>query len=336
MKVAILGATGFTGEKIVDILLDHPNAEVTYLSSRTEVPVPYSKLFPKYLHRTTLNCETLDIKKAADCADIFFLSLPHTVSMDFVPYLLSLHKKVIDLSADYRFKDPGVYAQYYKKEHKDVQNLSQAVYGLPEIFADKIAQASLIANPGCYPTSVILALYPLFAQGLLEPKVIVDSQSSITGAGRKAVLEYHYSNISNNIWAYKPFVHQHAPEMTDILNTASSTKLQLLFTPHVAGVEAGIYSTIHVTFKNKTTTDQVRNAYNALYAKCPFVRLNESLPKLKDVVGSNFCDIGFAIDATGTNACIASSIDNLIKGAAGQAIQNMNLMAGVDQTAGLL
>jgi len=334
-KVAVLGATGFTGEKLVEILLSHPNVEIVYLSSRTEIPVPYSKLFPRFTGKTNLNCEPIDVKKATEKADILFLSLPHTISMDFAPGVLAQGKKVIDLSADYRL-DADIYEKYYKMSHKDTANLKKAAYGMPELFKKKIEKASLIANPGCYPTSVILALYPLLKEGIIENKIISDSKSAITGAGRKAVIEYHYSNISNNIWAYKPFVHQHVPEMVEILKAATSASIDLLFTPQVIGVEAGIYSTIYVTFKKVASEEQISAVYAKYYKNCPFVRRMSSLPKLKDVVGTNFCDIGFALDEKKRNAVIASAIDNLIKGAAGQAVQNMNVMLGLDETTGLL
>jgi len=335
-KIAILGATGFTGEKLVEILLSHPNAEITYLSSRTEVPIPYSNLFPRFLNKTSLKCETLNIEKCCKAADIIFLSLPHTVSMDFVPQLLSKKKKVIDLSADYRFKDTNLYQKYYKVAHKDSENLSGAVYGLPELFKKDIEKSSLIANPGCYPTSIILALFPLVKEGLVEKKIIIDSKSAITGAGRKAVIEYHYSNISNNLWAYKPFVHQHIPEVSEVLKFSTGKTIEPLFTPHVIGVEAGIYSTIYVTFSKSVTEEKISEVYSKHYKNCQFVRMLSGLPKLKDVVGTNFCDIGFTLDEKKENAVIASSIDNLIKGAAGQAVQNMNIMLGFDEAAGLL
>ncbi|MFA5008760.1 MAG: N-acetyl-gamma-glutamyl-phosphate reductase, partial [Candidatus Omnitrophota bacterium] len=256
--------------------------------------------------------------------------------MDFVPYLLSKKKKIIDLSADYRFKDTAIYQKYYKTPHKDSENLSRAVYGLPELFKKDIEKSELIANPGCYPTSIILALYPLVKEGLVEKKIIIDSKSAITGAGRKAVIEYHYSNISNNLWAYKPFVHQHLPEVSEVLKLSTGKAIEPQFTPHVIGVEAGIYSTIYVTFTKSVDEGKISAVYSEYYSNCPFVRLLTGLPKLKDVVGTNFCDIGFALDEKKENAVIASSIDNLVKGAAGQAVQNMNIMLGLDETTGLL
>ncbi|MBU1121556.1 MAG: N-acetyl-gamma-glutamyl-phosphate reductase [Candidatus Omnitrophota bacterium] len=346
MKVGVLGATGFTGEKLVEILLSHPKVEVTYLASRTPHSVSYYEFFPKFKGKTDLKCEPLNIEKAAECADILFLSLPHTVSMEYVPYLLKKGKKVIDLSADYRL-DSSLYKEYYGKQHEDKNNLAKAVYGLPEINEEKITKAGLVANPGCYPTSVILALFPLLRESLIDGKIIVDAKSSITGAGRKAVIDYHYSNISGNIWAYKPFVHQHTPEIKAVLTKSTNKNIDILFVPHVVGVEAGIYSTIYVSFKKKVTGSQIRKVYDKYYKQCPFIRLNNDssphqkfwcgdLPKLKNVVGTNFCDIGFSVDYSGKNSVIVSCIDNLIKGAAGTAVQNMNIMAGWDQTLGLL
>ncbi|MDD5195903.1 MAG: N-acetyl-gamma-glutamyl-phosphate reductase, partial [Candidatus Omnitrophica bacterium] len=246
-------------------------------------------------------------------------------------------KKVIDLSADYRFQDTDLYAKYYKVAHKDPKNLPLAVYGLPELFHAEIAQAALIANPGCYPTSIILGLFPLLKEGLIAEKVIINSCSAITGAGRKAVIDYHYSNIANNIWAYKPFLHQHTPEITEILKIKTSAMIKPYFIPHVAGVEAGIYSTMFVSFRKKANHEQLQALYRQTYQHCPFIRLRtEGLPRLKDSVGTNFCDIGFSLSPEADAAVIVSSIDNLIKGAAGQAVQNMNIMLNLPETTGLL
>lgn len=336
IKAGVLGATGFTGEKLVELLLGHPNVELTYLSSRTEKAFFYAELFPKFGKKTSLKCEPQDIEKAVTVADILFLSLPHTVSMCYVPYFLRKKKKVIDLSADYRIDDTAVYKKYYSLAHKDKKNLKQAVYGLGELFKDKIKNAELIANPGCYATSVILALFPLLKENLVEKDVIVDAKSAITGAGRKAALEYHYSNVANNIWAYKPFVHQHVPEIAQVLKDSTGKTIELVFVPQVIGVEAGIYSTIYVSFKSKVDVTKIQNVYKNCYKDSPFIRIYGDLPKLKNVVGSNFCDIGFALDSSGKKGVIVSCLDNLIKGAAGAAVQNMNIMMGWKETMGLV
>lgn len=336
IKAAILGATGFTGEKIVQLLLKHPDVEIVYLSSRTSEPVSYSEMFPRFQNKINLKCEPIDAEKASKLADVLFLSLPHTISMQSAPLILKNNKKVIDLSADYRFKDTAVYEKYFKTAHSDKNNLADAVYGLCEINRQQIANAKLIANPGCYPTSILLPVYPLLKEKLITDHIIVDSKSSITGAGRKAIIDYHYSNISNNIWAYKPFIHQHIPEVIAVLQEKTANTVNLHFTPQVIGVEAGIYSTIYLTFNRQVTEEEIKTIYSKYYKNCPFVRFPKNLPKLKDVVETNFCDIGFALDETKKFAVIASSIDNLIKGAAGQAVQNMNIMFGLEETKGLL
>ena len=334
IKVGILGATGFTGEKLAGILLKHPRVEIAYLASRSEVT--YSKLFPQFKGKISLKCEPFDIDKAAQRCDLLFLSLPHTTSMEFVPYLLKKKKKVIDLSADYRIKDSLVYKKYYKLAHKDKLNLKKGVYGLPEIYKNSIKSAQLIANPGCYPTSIILALFPLLKEGLIKSEVIADSKSAITGAGRKTAKAHGYPDNLKNFWAYQPFVHQHTPEMLSVLKNSTKKSINLLFTPHVASIEAGIYSTIYVTLKNKVSDKRIKSIYSKYYKKSPFVRVLTELPKLKEVVGSNFCDIGFAVGPKSKKVIIAACLDNLIKGAAGQAVQNMNIMMGWKETLGLL
>ena len=336
VKVAVLGATGFTGEKLVKILLGHPGVEVTYLASRTPEAVAYKTLFPDFEGKTEAVCEALDVKKALSKSDFFFLSLPHTVSMEFVPSLLEAGKKVVDLSADYRLKDITLYQKYYNTSHKDQGNLKEAAYGLAEIYKDKISKSNLVANPSCYPTSIILGLFPLLKEAMVEGKIIVDSKSAISGAGRKTALKCKDMDIPNNFWAYKPFTHQHTPEILSILNEASGENIDLFFIPHVAGMKAGIYSTIYLNFNKKVSKEEIKNIYQKYYQGCSFVRIKEDLPKLGDVVDTNFCDIGFALNPSGKEAVLVSCIDNLIKGAAGAAVQNMNIMLGWDETVGLL
>ncbi|RKY38939.1 MAG: N-acetyl-gamma-glutamyl-phosphate reductase [Candidatus Omnitrophota bacterium] len=336
IKVAILGATGFTGEKLVELLLKHPGVEITYLGALLEKPTLYSKLFPKFEGKINLICELPKISEAVEKADIFFLALPHTISFKIAPSILKAKKKVIDLSADYRLKNSKIYEEYYKKKHQDKRNLKQAVYGLVEFLKEEIKKADLIANPGCYPISVILALVPLLKEDMVKLRIIVDSKSSVSGGGRKPLIDYHYLSVSNNIWAYKPFFHQHTPEIVEVLKYLSKKEAEITFIPHVVGIEAGIYSTIYVDFKKKIDTKGVFKLYQNYYRDAPFVRIKESLPKLKDVVRTNFCDIGFSLDGSGRKGVICSCIDNLMKGASGNAIQNMNVMYGFDETEGLL
>ena len=336
VKVAVLGATGFTGEKLVEILLGHPRVEVTYLASRTPEAVPYKILFPNFAGKTEAICEPFNIKKALGKSDFFFLSLPHTVSMEFAPSLLEAGKKVVDLSADYRLKDIALYRKYYNTSHKDQKNLKEAVYGLAEVYHKEIAKSNLVANPGCYPASIILALFPLLKEAVVEGKIIVDSKSAISGAGRKTALKYKDMDVPNNFWAYKPFVHQHTPEILSVLEEASGKSIDFSFTPHVAGMKAGIYSTIYLNFNKKVSKEEIKNIYQKYYQNSSFVRIKEDLPKLGDVVDTNFCDIGFVLNLSGKEAVLVSCIDNLIKGASGAAVQNMNIMLGWDETIGLL
>jgi len=336
VKVAVLGATGFTGEKLVEILLGHPQVEVTYLASQTPKGVAYKTLFPNFAGKTEAICEPLDIKKALGKSDFFFLSLPHTVSMEFVPSLLGAGKRVVDLSADYRLKDAALYQKYYNTSHKDQENLKEAVYGLAEIYKDRISKSNLVANPGCYPTSIILALFPLLKEAVVEGKIIVDSKSAISGAGRKTALKYQDMDVPNNFWAYKPFIHQHTPEILSVLEEASRESIDLSFIPHVAGMKAGIYSTIYLNFNKKVSKEEIKNIYQKHYQGSSFVRIKQDLPKLRDVVDTNFCDIGFALNLSDKEAVLVSCIDNLIKGAAGAAVQSMNIMLGWDETVGLL
>lgn len=336
IKVGILGATGFTGEKLVKLLVKHHYVEISYLSSRTSNEVPYSNFFPKFKKILNISCEPLNIGKATAICDILFLALPHTISMEVVPYLLRKRKKVIDLSADYRIKDGKIYKKYYGKPHKDLYNLGKATYGLIEFFKEKIKQSSLVANPGCYPTSILLALVPLAIEKLVKTDIFVSSVSSITGAGRKPVIDYHYTNVTDNFWVYKPLYHQHTPEITQILQLLSKRKVSLHFVPHVAPIASGIYTTIFVRFNKGIKKEQLYRVYQKYYKATMFVRVRKDLPKLKDVVGTNFCDIGFYVDVREKQGIITSCLDNLIKGAAGNAIQSMNIMCGFPEEEGLL
>ncbi len=335
VRVAVLGATGFTGEKLVEILLGHPGVEITYLASRTPEAIAYKTLFPNFAGKTEAICEPFDIKKALGKSDFFFLSLPHTVSMEFAPSLLEAGKRIVDLSADYRLKDTALYQKYYNTSHKDKDNLKVAVYGLAEIYKEEISRSNLIANPGCYPTSIILALFPLLKEAAVEGKIIVDSKSAVSGAGRKTASKYQALDVPNNFWAYKPFIHQHTPEILSVLKEVTGETINFCFAPHVAGMKAGIYSTIYLNFSRKVSKGQIKGIYQKYYQNCPFIRIKEDLPKLGEVVGTNFCDIGFALDVEGKAGVVVSCIDNLIKGAAGAAVQNMNIMLGWDETLGL-
>lgn len=333
-KVAVLGASGFTGEKLIDILLNHAGVEITYICAKLEKEAKFSEIFPKFKGRLDMVCKDLDLKIACQKADVIFLALPHKVSQSIVPYFVEKKKLVIDLSADYRFKNYKVYEEFYKIKHTDKDNLKTAVYGLPEYNRPKIKKAKLIANPGCYPTVSTLSIAPLLKEGLIKD-IIIDAKSGITGAGRKAALAYHYAHLNGNLFCYKPFGHQHLPEIVQNLADFTGKKVNLRFTPHIIPVERGILITVYANLKEEVSVAKINSIYSKYYKKEPFIRLfGNELPQLKDVVDSNFCDIGFAV--SGKNIVIGAAIDNLIKGASGQAVQNMNIALGLDEKSGLI
>ena len=337
-KVIVSGATGYTGLEIIKILLRHPKVEIAAISAVVDKPQKLSEIFPELKNRFDMLCEQKSIEQLLNTgAEVVFLALPHTVSMEFAPHFLKKGMKVIDLSADFRLNSADSYQKYYAHEHKCKEYLSTSVYGLPELFRDKIKNAKLLANPGCFPTAAILSLAPLM---LKMPKditdIIIDAKTGVTGAGRKAALAFHFAELSENIWAYKIGVHQHAPEINQLLGDLAKKDINVLFVPHVAPIKRGIFETIYVkTNKTQSPKDLVK-LYKDFYKNETFVRVYDEgkFPQAKDIFNTNFCDIG--ITASADKIIITSCIDNLIKGAAGQAVQNMNIMCGFEETLGLL
>jgi len=329
INIGIVGATGYAGEELINILLRHPDARIVSLSAKIDKPQNISEIFPKLKGKIALICQQPDIKEIISKCDLVFLALPHTVSMEMAPSLLSAGKKVIDLSADYRLKDTKIYAQFYKTKHKDKINLSKAVYGLPELYRAKIKVAQFIANPGCYPTAGILALAPLVAFNLVDlGSIIIDAKSGVTGAGKKVVENFLFSEINGDFKAYKVDIHQHAPEINQELSKLADKRISVTFVPHLLPLNRGILETIYVkkSQKSKVKSQNLISLYKKFYKKEPFVRIKEEgdFPKIKDVVHTNFCDIG--IKDSGNTIIIIAAIDNLLKGASGQAVQNMNIM----------
>jgi len=329
IKVGIVGATGYAGEELIDILLRHPDVKIVNLSAKIDRAQNISAIFPKLKGRIALICTLPDIKEITRKCDLVFLALPHTVSMEIVPKLLSAGKKVIDLSADYRLEDVKVYAQFYNTVHKDKMNLVKAVYGLPELYRARIKGAQLIANPGCYPTAGILALAPLVALNLVDSgSIIIDAKSGVTGAGKKVAESLLFSEINEDFKAYKVNIHQHAPEINQELSKLAGKKINVTFVPHLLPLNRGILETIYLKKKQKSKNkyEDLINLYKKFYKKEPFVRIREEgdFPKIKDVAGTNFFDIG--IKDCGDSIIIIAAIDNLLKGASGQAVQNMNIM----------
>ncbi|MDD4202252.1 MAG: N-acetyl-gamma-glutamyl-phosphate reductase [Candidatus Omnitrophica bacterium] len=335
IKVSVVGATGYTGQELVWILSKHPEVRITGLCSRVEKPIAYSEMFPKFKGAVDDLCVNFDIDEVCAKSDIIFLSLPHTVSTAFVPQLLAKNKKIIDLSADYRL-DKTDYEKWYKFEHKDQSGLEKAVYGLPELNLEKIKKAQLIANPGCYPTSVLLALLPVLEQKVITGTIIADAKSGVSGAGRKADLALSYCEVNESFKAYKINEHQHMPEIEKIIKSVTDIDINMNFVPHLLPINRGIFSTVYVTLTKDLSQDEIITLYKDYYSGKPFVRIypNGKYPQIKDVVNTNFCDIGLKVK--GNILTIVSAIDNLVKGAAGQAVQNMNIIYGFDQKKGLI
>ncbi len=339
IQVGIIGATGHTGEVLIELLLKHPHVRITHLFNTAKKAQVISDVFPQFKKRLDLVCTKPDwVKIKKDC-DLVFLALPHTVSMKFVPKLLSLGKRVIDLSADYRIKNLILYEKFYKHKHEDKINLKNAVYGLPELNRASIKSAKLLANPGCYPTSIILALAPLLTNNLIDPaSIIVDAKSGVSGAGKKMEKEFLFSEIDGDFRAYKVGVHQHTPEINQVLSTLAGRSINITFVPHLLPIERGILSTIYLK-KNpqaKFKSMNLEALFKKFYTREPFIRIKPqgAFPRIKDVVKTNFCDIG--VGDFGQTIIVISVIDNLLKGASAQAIQNMNIMYGFSETAGLL
>ena len=334
LNVGIVGATGYAGEELIGILLKHPDARITDVSAKIAKPQKISEVFPKFKNRIDLICAEPDLKKISAKCDVVFLALPHTVSMELVPALLKAGKRVIDLSADYRLKNPKIYEKFYGIKHKDNSNISAAVYGLPELYRPKIKSSKLIANPGCYPTVSILALAPVISLGLADlNSVIIDAKSGVTGAGRKLAEGFLFSEINEDFKAYKVNAHQHSPEINQEVSKLAGKQLSVTFVPHLLPLSRVILATIYVK-KNKPK--DLLSLYKKFYKNEPFVRVKEagSFPRLKDVVNTNFCDIG--INDSDDGVIIIAAIDNLLKGAAGQAVENMNIMYGIPEQTALL
>ncbi len=338
IRVAVIGATGYTGQELVRLLSAHPEAELTVLTSRQHSGVIYGHLFPAFRDLVELRISPLDYEQVAERADVAFLALPHTESQLVASELFERKVRVIDLSADFRFRKARVYQQYYS-EHRFPGLLRKAVYGLPEIYREQIKKARLVANPGCYPTSVILALKPLMEARLIEPKnIIVDSKSGLSGAGRNAVVDFLFCEAERSVRAYNIFKHRHQPEMEQELTRLYGKKVEITFVPHLVPTSRGIFSTIYVKFLRKVYPANLEALYQKTYEGEKFVRVLPlgELPDTSRVMGSNFCDIGISLSPDGKQAVICSAIDNLVKGASGNAIQNMNIMFGLDEEAGLV
>jgi len=350
VRAAVLGASGYVGRELLTILARHPHAAVARLISSPldgKQPFPIEQVHPALRGRFAVPCLPLDLERLAASevpaavaaleVDVVFLATPHETSRDIVPVLLDSGLRVIDLSGAFRLKDSAAYPRWYGFEHRTLQALAQAVYGLPELGQAAIAQAKLLSNPGCYATSVILALAPLLRSGWVEVEagIISDSKSGASGAGRTPSGKLHFPEVNENCRAYGMFAHRHVPEMLQALEIGEK---DFIFTPHLLPITRGILSTVYVRLKARRTRDEVVHLFRQFYAPSPLVRVYEAgaLPEIQAVANTQYADLGFALDEGTRRLIVVSALDNLGKGAAGQAVQNMNIMFGLPQELGLV
>lgn len=336
LKVAILGASGYTALELIKILLRHPGVAIASVISRQEGNPPIGEVHHSLTGRLDLRCEPLDIDRlAAAGIQCVFSCLPHGASMSSLPALLGRGLRVVDLSADYRLRDPNVYAQWYGASHADLAHLAQAVYGLPEIYGDEIQTAQLIANPGCYPQTGILGLAPLVACRYLETRnIIVDSKSGVSGAGRTPKLSTHFPECNESVSAYQVGQHRHTPEIEQSLTDVAGETVEVIFTPHLIPMDRGIFTTIYAVPRRSFSQDQLLDLYRDYYSRAPFVRVVDHLPATKDCAGTNFLDV--TVRVVRDRIVVLVCLDNLIRGASGVAVQNFNRMYGLDERMGLV
>ncbi|MDI6753838.1 MAG: N-acetyl-gamma-glutamyl-phosphate reductase [Thermodesulfobacteriota bacterium] len=336
-RVGVVGATGYTGLELVRLLLRHSKVKMTALTAERYVGQPIWKVFPSVMKETDLVCQPLEVEPLAQACDFLFTALPHKAAMDVVPGFIQRGLKVVDLSADFRLTDPKTYEEWYEP-HTAPALLKDAVYGIPELHREEIKKTFLVANPGCYPTSIILALAPALKNKLIDHRTIIaDSKSGVSGAGRSAVLTSLFTEVSENFKAYKVAEHRHTPEIEQELSRLAGEKVVITFTPHLVPMKRGILSTIYASLEKPYSENEILDIYRNFYANEKFVRIRppDLLPGTADVLGSNYCDIGLKIDKRNNRLILLSAIDNLVKGASGQAVQNMNLMLGLEESLGL-
>jgi len=348
IRAAIVGPTSYTAQYLIEILLRHPSAKVTYLATQREALPNIADEFQQFRGRFELAGKPIDPQAIAAAADVAFLCLPHVVSMQYAPMLLDAGLRVIDLSADYRLRDADQYERVYAHAHEDRANLASAVYGLPEFFAEQIKGADLLANPGCYPTAAALGIAPLLQRSLVKPHgIIINATSGVTGAGRSPKQQFHFPEVNESFSPYAPGIHRHQTEIEQTLRTIKGSAVSALFVPHLLPLDRGILESIYLDpLDDDVTEAELYEAFHDAYREAPFVRVRKELPNVKWVRDTNYCDIAVRLVHAGgepgaENDGIARKVmvfvaeDNMIKGASGQAVQNMNLMFGLDQTLGL-
>lgn len=336
INVSVVGASGYSGAELLKLLVRHPGVCIDRLFANTSAGKKIAEIFPVFNKTLDIVLEQYSAESVAK-SDLIFIALPSGEAMNLVPGMLNAGKRVIDLGGDFRLQDTSLYEKYYKRQHKAKDTLKQAVYGLPEWNSSRIKSAALIANPGCYPTSVILPLAPLLKEEIIEPSgIAVSSLSGVSGAGKSSSLEMSFGEVNESVRAYKVGVHQHYPEINTVLTDLASKKPSLSFVPHLLPITRGIYTTTYANLKKDVNDEAVYAVYDKYYSKAPFVRYSISaIPEIKNVNYTNYIDIGFRVNHESRQIVVLSAIDNLVKGAAGQAIQNMNIMFGFDEKEGL-
>jgi len=338
IRVGILGGTGYVGIELVRLLCRHKSVEITRIVSQSFVGKRVSEVYPNLAGVCDVVCSTLDIDDIAKNCDVVFTALPHGASKELIPALFGKSLKIIDMSGDYRYDDKAVYEKWYGEAHTSPELLERSVYGLCEVHRNKIACAELVGNPGCYTTCSILALAPAVAAGIIDNQsIIIDAKSGVTGAGRSTALDFSFCECAESAKAYKIATHRHTSEIEQELSNFAKEEIQLSFTPHLIPMKRGILATCYANLKSSISVDDVHKIYAEFYKNEYFVRVYDvgMLPEVKNVAGSNFTDIGIAVDTRLNRLVAVSCIDNLIKGAAGQAVQNMNIMFGIEERVGL-
>lgn len=336
ISVSVVGASGYSGIELLKILVRHPGVRIDRLFANSSAGKYIAEVSPSFNKTLDMVLELYSIDKILK-SDLIFIALPSGEAMNIVPAMLSAEKRVIDLGGDFRLQDTSLYERYYKRTHSASAILKQSVYGLPEWNYSQIKSASLIANPGCYPTSAILPLAPLLKEGIVESKgIAVSSLSGVSGAGRSNSTEMSFAEMNESVRAYKVGTHQHIPEIKSILESLSNTQVKLSFVPHLLPITRGIYTSTYAMLKKPVTEQTILAAYEKYYEAAPFVRYSSTtIPEIKNVAYTNFIDIGFRINQEDGQLIVLSAIDNLVKGAAGQAVQNMNIMFGMNESEGL-
>ena len=338
IKAAIIGATGYVGEEIFRILLNHPNIEITHLTTMSYIGKKYSEIYPQYSQITELECIEENIEEISKECDVMFLALPHGICANKLNEKILKNCKVIDMSADFRIKNKDIYEKWYKVKHNNQELLNQAVYGLVEIHREKIKKSCLIANPGCYTTCSILSLYPIVKENLIDTNsIIIDAKSGISGAGRKADLNISYCECAESIKAYSVASHRHTPEIEQELSMAINHDIKLTFIPHLIPMNRGILTTCYMKLNQDIDYENVLDVYKKYYSSEKFIRIlkENTYPETKNVKASQYLDLGFKIDKRTNTLIVLGAIDNLVKGAAGQAVVNMNLMFDLKEDTGL-